>query len=169
MTRQFLLAREARILGIRLKFGLVELEEIERWADAALLAMTDAPYELVELAMARSAGVKETLGLLTAIGGDVTEPADVILAAAAADPDRLNPREWERLLGDVANWTYCFNGPSTPQLALLFGAFGPSDDLTLALHESGVTIENAMLRARAYFRQIVDMAAKFREQAGGNA
>jgi len=119
--------------------------------------------------MANSVGAKATLALLSALGGERVEPIDVVLAAATADPDKLSPRDWEKFLGRIAVWSSSFVGPSTPETRLLLGGYRPSDELTHALHGNGATIESAMEMALAYFKQIVDTAAKFRESDGGGA
>jgi hypothetical protein len=159
VTAQSLLAREARILRLRLEFGLVTLEEIEHWAEAALIANAEAPYEVVEVAMARSAGAKEAIRSLAAIGGEVADAKDVVLALAAANLDDFTPRQMEALFRQIAGLASSFLSSGTPESDILVGAYGPSDELFHALHEDNAWIERAMLSARAYFRQISEMAA----------
>jgi hypothetical protein len=157
-----LLAREARILTLRLEFGLVTLEEIERWAEATLLAHADAQHEVVELAMVRSAGTKEAIRYLGALGGEVTDASDVVLALASVDLNELTSRQAEALFRQIAGWASSFLSRGTPEGKLLVEAYRPNDELFDALHADDAAIDRAMLSVRSYLRQVAEMAASLR-------
>jgi hypothetical protein len=160
VTAQSLLAREARILRLRLEFGLVTLEEIEHWAEAALMSASTPPYELVELAMARSAGSGEALEWLGVVGGDVVVPADIVLAAAAADPKNIEPPRLEWLLDQIAKKSWDYPRQDTPEVGLLTAALGPADALNHALNGGYLSIKDAMERVDGYFREVAEAAKR---------
>lgn len=169
MTANSLLASEARVLRLRLEFGLATLEEIERWAEAMLVADIETPYEVVELAMARSIGVKETVRSLGVVGGEVIDATDVMLALAPINLDNFTPRQVDALFVQIAGWASSFGGQSTPESNLLVDAYRAGDDLCHALNGDDVSIEKAMQSARVYFKQVAEMAASIRESNGTTA
>ena len=58
----------ARVMGLRLRLGLASLQDIESWADQAILT-PGAPGEMTDLCMATRAGERITLRILSDLGG----------------------------------------------------------------------------------------------------
>lgn len=59
----------ARVLGLRLRLGLVSLKDIEAWADGAIL-QPGAPGALADLCLATRAGERITQRILNDLGGE---------------------------------------------------------------------------------------------------
>lgn len=161
MSLPSLLARKARILGARLELGLAELEEIENWAEAALMSGADMPYEIVELTMARSAGIEEVIRLLGAVGGEIANAAEVLIAVGQANFDDLGPSPARDFLNHVANWGLSLQ-ESSPAGRLLIDAYRSADELDYALRGEVYSMEHATSSARAYFSRVIEMAASLR-------
>lgn len=125
-------ANEALILRLRLEFGLVSLEEIERWSDAKLLAADDPAFELIELSMARQAGRAEVLSLLRKLAGREAEADAVLLALAGAEPADLSIDELDRLFSHLEGWAASCAGEGSEASELLFGAYDVRDAIALA-------------------------------------
>ena len=112
------------MLRLRLNMGVASLEEVELWADAWLMAVDTPPHALVDLAMARRAGVHDSVMALEAIGGgdkDVN-PDDVVRALASADVSGWPYRRLENLIDLLDRWSseFIFQGKEGMSAWLVF-------------------------------------------------
>lgn len=136
MTNDPTLAREARILGLRLEFGLVELEEVERWADRVLLAQEQPDEQIIDLALARKNGRSATFGVLLKFGGPVVLPCDVLAAVADVKVEQLSAQRLTSLVESIAAWAIKLKAYDGLAAKTLWHGYALSDDL--ALESSGV-------------------------------
>jgi N-acetylglucosaminyl-diphospho-decaprenol L-rhamnosyltransferase len=90
---------EARVLGLRLRLGLVDLAAIEQWAEQALLE-DSPPGDLVELRMAQKAGETRTLVRLISLGEE-PEPIDVMRALGAVKVEAQTQDELRKLADNL--------------------------------------------------------------------
>jgi N-acetylglucosaminyl-diphospho-decaprenol L-rhamnosyltransferase len=90
---------EARVLGLRLRLGLVDLAAIEQWAEQALLE-DSPPGDLVELRMAQKAGETRTLVRLISLGEE-PEPIDVMRALGAVKVEVQTQDELRKLADNL--------------------------------------------------------------------
>lgn len=90
-------AAQARVLGLRLRLGLVDLAAIEGWADQAILAPNASPA-LADLCLATRAGERITTRILADLGG-APQAIDVMRAVAAA-PAKAADQDGLRRLAD---------------------------------------------------------------------
>jgi N-acetylglucosaminyl-diphospho-decaprenol L-rhamnosyltransferase len=91
---------EARVLGLRLRLGLVDLQAIEQWAEQALVDGESSHGDLVELRMAQKQGETRTLVRLISLG-DEPEPIDVMRALGAVNAEALTQGELRRLADNL--------------------------------------------------------------------
>jgi N-acetylglucosaminyl-diphospho-decaprenol L-rhamnosyltransferase len=89
----------ARVLGLRLRLGLVDLKTIESWADEAILE-EGAPGELADLCLATRAGERITQRILTDLGGPPSG-LDVMRAIAPVRVDDADQDELRRLADNL--------------------------------------------------------------------
>lgn len=136
MTSDLPLAYEARILRLRLEFGLVELEEIERWADQTLLMQREPDEQVIELALARNIGRSATFSALLSLGGEVLVPQDVLAALADVKAEHLSGQRLTSLVDSIGAWAIRLKVYEGPAATILWHGYGLSDDLALA--KSGV-------------------------------
>jgi hypothetical protein len=92
--------QHARVLGLRLRLGLVELPAIERWADQAILADDGSNPELVELCLAGKTGLRMAHARLEALGGQPSS-GDLMRAVSAVKVDAQSPDEIRRLADNL--------------------------------------------------------------------
>jgi N-acetylglucosaminyl-diphospho-decaprenol L-rhamnosyltransferase len=88
--------QHARVLGLRLRLGLIELTAIEQWADQAILADDGSNTELVELCFAGKAGLRMTHARLEALGGQPSS-GDLMRAVSVVKVDAQSSDEIRRL------------------------------------------------------------------------
>ena len=91
---------EARVLGLRLRLGLVDLPAIEQWAERALSEDGGSHGDLVELRMAQKAGETRTLVRLISLG-DEPEPIDVMRALGAVKVEAQTQEQLRRLADNL--------------------------------------------------------------------
>jgi GT2 family glycosyltransferase len=89
----------ARVLGLRLRLGLVDLKTIEGWADEAILE-EGAPGEMADLCLATRAGERITQRILTDLGGSPSG-LDVMRAIAPVRVDDASQDELRRLADNL--------------------------------------------------------------------
>ncbi len=90
---------QARVLGLRLRLGLVDLAAIEGWADDAILA-PNAPPALADLCLATRAGERITTRILADLGGD-PQAIDVMRAIAVATVQTADQDALRRLADNL--------------------------------------------------------------------
>ncbi len=98
MTARDIIAH-ARVLGLRLRLGLVDLKTIESWADEAILEDA-APAEIADLCLATRAGERITSRILVELGGPPTA-LDVMRAIAVAEADAADQDALRRLADNL--------------------------------------------------------------------
>jgi GT2 family glycosyltransferase len=91
---------EARVLGLRLRLGLVDLAAIEQWAERAILEDDGSHGDLVELRMAQKAGETRTLVRLISLGEEA-EPIDVMRALGAVKVEAQTQDELRKLADNL--------------------------------------------------------------------
>jgi N-acetylglucosaminyl-diphospho-decaprenol L-rhamnosyltransferase len=91
---------EARVLGLRLRLGLVDLAAIEQWAERALLEDDGSHGDLVELRVAQKAGETRTLVRLISLGEE-PEPIDVMRALGAVKVEAQTQEELRKLADNL--------------------------------------------------------------------
>ncbi len=99
MTAGDHIANRARVLGLRLRLGLVDLPAIEQWADQAILE-EDGHDELVDLCLATKAGDRITQRLLASLGGAPTS-LDLMRAIGAVKVGDQTQDELRRLADNL--------------------------------------------------------------------
>jgi len=92
--------QHARVLGLRLRLGVVELAAIERWADQAILADDGSNPELVELCLAGKEGLRLTQARLDTLGGPATS-LDLMRAVSVVKVDAQTSDELRRLADNL--------------------------------------------------------------------
>ncbi len=98
MTTKAIIAH-ARVLGLRLRLGLVDLRTVEAWADEAILA-PGAPVEMADLCLATRAGERITSRILTELGGPASA-LDVMRAIAIVRVDDSDQDALRRLADNL--------------------------------------------------------------------
>lgn len=98
MTTKAIIAH-ARVLGLRLRLGLVDLKVIESWADEAILT-PGAPAEMADLCLATRAGERITARILSDLGGSPSA-LDVMRAIAVVRVDDASQDEMRRLADNL--------------------------------------------------------------------
>lgn len=96
MTTKTIIAH-ARVLGLRLRLGLVDLKSVEAWADEAILA-PGAPPEMADLCLATRAGERIISRILTELGGSAS--ALDVMRAIAVVPVEDSDQDALRRLAD---------------------------------------------------------------------
>jgi N-acetylglucosaminyl-diphospho-decaprenol L-rhamnosyltransferase len=91
---------EARVLGLRLRLGLVDLAAIEQWAERAILDDDGSHGDLVELRMAQKAGETRTLVRLISLG-DEPEAIDVMRSLGAVKVEAQTQEELRKLADNL--------------------------------------------------------------------
>lgn len=91
---------EARVLGLRLRLGLVDLAAIEQWAERTTLEDGGSHGDLVELRMAQKQGETRTLVRLISLG-DEPEPIDVMHALGAVTVESQTQEQLRRLADNL--------------------------------------------------------------------
>ena len=91
---------EARVLGLRLRLGLVDLPAIEQWAERAIIEDDGSHGDLVELRMAQKAGETRTLVRLISLGEE-PEPIDVMRALGAVKVEAQTQEQLRRLADNL--------------------------------------------------------------------
>ena len=123
------LAREARVLRLRLELGLVEIEQIEQWADAAIVRL-DAPSNYFSVVcLAQREGTAASGGALEGIGGGVTA-IDVVAALATLDATGLPIHRAKELAKALVGWAVQLNEDSDAGRVLL-QAYGLYDEFNV--------------------------------------
>jgi N-acetylglucosaminyl-diphospho-decaprenol L-rhamnosyltransferase len=87
---------QARVMSLRLRLGLVDLAAIQQWASQAILQDGGEHPDLADLVLARDAGERITLRLLSGVGGAATA-LDVTRAFGPVRVDEQSPEELSRL------------------------------------------------------------------------
>ena len=106
MTPDQLMAREARVLQVRLEFGLASLEEVELWADAWVWSVDKPPDALSDVcSLARTWGPNIVYPAISRIGGEIT-PRDVVRALKDVDPQSLSFDQLARIITSLSQWAY---------------------------------------------------------------
>ena len=98
MTTKAIIAH-ARVLGLRLRLGLVDLKTVESWADEAILS-PGAPAEMADLCLATRAGERITSRILSGLGG-APSALDVMRAIAVMRVDDASQDEMRRLADNL--------------------------------------------------------------------
>lgn len=100
MTSRDDIEQQARVLGLRVRLGLVDLAAVERWADQAILADDGSHLELAELCLASGSGLRIAQARLDTLGGPATS-GDLIRAISVVKVDSLSPDEVRRLADNL--------------------------------------------------------------------
>lgn len=100
MTPHDDIAGEARVIGLRLRLGLVDLAAVERWADQAILRDDGSHIELSELCLAHRAGVKKAQERLGSLGG-APSAVDVMRSLGVVKVDAQTADELRRLADNL--------------------------------------------------------------------
>ena len=155
-------ARQGRILKLRLELGLGGLDRVEHWADEQITRHDEPPYELLELALARSLNEHDVEKLLETVVGSDIEMSDLVAALAPVDPQALTLEELLGLLGRASD-IFC--------TAFLLQPAGEADASWLALYDTselrdaffvmesgGLTVEQVRTLASNHFRKLREIA-----------
>jgi len=152
-----LLAHEALILRLRLESGLVSLEDIESWAEEKLLSLADPPFELIELATARTSGLPDALAQLIGMGGDVVTAKAVVRTFSIVEFERLAPAKLEAIFSRL-NLCAAEFAESSEEGRLLNDSYWVGDLLSRAVHGSEA-IDDALLHVASFFRRVRELSA----------
>ncbi len=87
---------QARVLGVRLRLGLVDLAAIQQWASQAVLEDGGQHVDLADLCLATNAGERIALRMLTGVGGKPTA-LDTMRAFGGLRVDEQSQEELSRL------------------------------------------------------------------------
>lgn len=143
MTKRSLIGHEALILRLRLELGLVDLGEIERWADTQLLEANNPPSELIDIAMVQRTGQSEAVGLLRALGGEHVVAKDILRAIATADVNSMSDSELSQLFESVTARIWIFETKNDPDVRTLWDAYSINQQIDLARDGMAGTVKSA--------------------------
>jgi len=162
VTADTRIAREARVLRLRLELGLVSLREIEIWAEQILISVIEPPYEFVELAMSNVRGRKATESTLRAVTVDAVTASDVLAALAAADTIDWPSHRIVELADALRMWAYQLDEDSEAG-RLLFAADNITDEFNTPPEWNYVPDMN---RARKMLVSLIDEAREVAAKPG---
>lgn len=93
-------AQHARVLGLRLRLGLIDLPVVEEWADQAILSDNGSHPELVELCLASKTGLRMAEALLDMLGGPASS-GDLMRALGVLRVHNQSPDDLRRLADNL--------------------------------------------------------------------
>lgn len=155
--------REARMLSVRLGYGLCELDDVEQWATRLIERIDDPPYALLQLGLARVNGADTCFEAFGSLGLGPVIPGEFLLAMSSADPDAMSLQELHNLLWAIwERWlSYISQGGADrdPALPVLDQAINAHD--VFRAHQTGSASAAAARNAAVdYFRLVREAAAR---------
>lgn len=91
---------EARVLAVRLRLGLAMLDDVESWAETAILADDGTNSELVDLCLAKKVGEPKSAAMLAKLGGPA-QAGDLMRVLAAVDGGKASADDLRRLADNL--------------------------------------------------------------------
>jgi GT2 family glycosyltransferase len=152
---------QARVMAVRLRLGLTDLPAIERWAGQAILDGAGAHGELTDLGIAKEAGERITLRLLSQLGGKLTA-LDVMRAFGTVRVDDLSPQELSRLAHALDPVLEELDANSLPDV--LAPAFELAEDFHAARTKGDAAVGVVEKKMRAMLHEVKEYAAELPEE-----
>lgn len=155
--------REARILSVRLGYGLCELDDVEQWATPLIERMDEPPYALLQLGLARVNGADICFEAFGSLDIGKAGPGEFLLAMSSAEPSKMTLQQLHNLLWSIwERWlSYLTQEGVTrdPALPILERAINAHD--VFRENQNGTANpEAARNAATGYFRLVREAAAR---------
>ncbi len=148
-------------MAVRLRLGLTDLPAVEQWAGQAISEGGGAHLELTDLGIAKEAGERITLRLLSQLGGKTTA-LDVTRAFGTVRVDELSPEELSRLAHALDPVLEELDPDSVPDV--LDPAFDLAEDFHTARAKGDAAVTAIEKKMRALLHDVKEYAAELPEE-----
>ncbi|MFT3723844.1 MAG: glycosyltransferase family 2 protein [Hyphomonadaceae bacterium] len=148
-------------MAVRLRLGLTDLAAVEQWAGQAISEGGADHDELTDLGIAKEAGERITLRLLSQLGGKTTA-LDVMRAFGPVRVDELSPEELSRLAHALDPVLEELDANSVPDV--LDTAFDLAEDFHAARAKGDVAVATIEKKMRAMLHDVKEYAAELPEE-----